>query len=77
VDGQSGDFRMKSDSFGTLSMNSFKYQLKKVPSKNASALEELTSIPERLKTQIKDNLFLRDTLESYPQLKSMTIKYKV
>lgn len=77
VDGQSGDFRMKSDSFGTLSMNSFKYQLKKVPSKNASALEELTSIPERLKTQIKDNLFLRDTLESYPQLKSMTNKYKV
>jgi hypothetical protein len=76
VDSQSGDFRMKSDSFGTLSMNSFKYQLKKVPSKNANALDDLVSIPERLKMQIKENLFLRDTLESYPQLNSMTNKYK-
>ena len=57
-------------------MNSFKYQLKKNPGRQTTTLDALVSIPDNLGDEIAQNIFLRDRLEDYPQLDSMTNKFK-
>ena len=76
VDTEAGDFRLKSEVYGTLTMNSFKYQLKKNPTKKSTTLDELVSIPETIEDEIAANIFLRNRLEDYPQLNAMTNKFK-
>ena len=76
VDTEAGDFRLKSEVYGTLTMNSFKYQLKKNATKKSTTLDELVSIPETIEDEIAANIFLRNRLEDYPQLNAMTNKFK-
>ena len=76
VDTEAGDFRLKSEVYGTLTMNSFKYQLKKNSAKKSTTLDELVSIPETIEDEIAANIFLRNRLEDYPQLNAMTNKFK-
>ena len=76
VDTEAGDFRLKSEVYGTLTMNSFKYQLKKNATKKSTTLDELVSIPETIEDEISANIFLRNRLEDYPQLNAMTNKFK-
>lgn len=76
VDAEAGDFRLKCEVYGALTMNSFKYQLKKNPGRQTTTLDALVSIPDNLGDEIAQNIFLRDRLEDYPQLDSMTNKFK-
>ena len=76
VDTEAGDFRLKCEVYGTLTMNSFKYQLKKSSGKHTTTLDELVTIPETIEDEIAANIFLRDRLEDYPQLNAMTNKFK-
>ena len=76
VNTEAGDFRLKSEVYGTLTMNSFKYQLKKNSTKKSTTLDELVTIPDTIEDEIAANIFLRNRLEDYPQLNSMTNKFK-
>ena len=44
VDAEAGDFRLKCEVYGALTMNSFKYQLKKNPGRQTTTLDALVSI---------------------------------
>ena len=76
VDTEAGDFRLKCEVYGTLTMNSFKYQLKKNSTKKSTTLDKLVTIPETIEDEIAENIFLRNRLEDYPQLNAMTNKFK-
>lgn len=76
VDAEAGDFRLKSEAYGTLTMNSFKYQLKKNSAKQTATLDEIVSIPETIEDEIVENIFLRNSMEDYPQLNALTNKFK-
>ena len=71
-----GDFRFKSEAPGSITMNTFKYQLKRKPSRRSTSIEQLGAIPDRLSDQIASNLFLRDSIEDYPHLKSISNRFR-
>ena len=71
-----GDFRFKSEAPGSITMNTFKYQLKRKPSRRSTSIEQLGAIPDRLSNQIASNLFLRDSIEDYPHLKSISNRFR-
>ena len=76
VNFDAGDFRLKCDRTGTLTINSFTYQLRKKGVHNPSNLSDYTGVPTSVSELIVDNIFLRDGIDNYPYLSTSVNKYK-
>lgn len=76
VNFESGDFRMKCDKYGTLSINSFTYPLKKRTVRPAVGLKDYTKVPDRLEEIIAQNIFLRGGIDRYPHVRAAAARFK-
>lgn len=77
VNFHAGDFRVRRDKPGTLTVNGFSYPLKSRPSVSRIGLDDYAGIPDRIDDMIADNLFLRAGIADYPYLDASTKQFKV
>ena len=71
-----GDFRLKCEKPGTVTINTFCYQLKKKLVKGDVAEDIYLGIPQYLKKVISENIFLREDLDYYPYVKTIANRFK-
>lgn len=72
----SGDFRLKCEASGTLNINTFRYQLKKVAVTGAVSLEDYLATPDYMNDLISHNIFLRGHISDYPYVKAVADRYR-
>ena len=71
-----GDFRLKCEKPGTVTINTFCYQLKKKLVKGDLVEEIHLGTPQYLNKVISDNIFLRQDLDYYPYVKAIANRFK-
>ena len=71
-----GDFRLKCEKPGTVTINTFCYQLKKKLVKGDLVEEIHLGTPQYLNNVISDNIFLRQDLDYYPYVKAIANRFK-
>ena len=71
-----GDFRLKCEKPGTVTINTFCYQLKKKLVKGDVAEDVYLGTPQYLKKLISENIFLREDLDYYPYVKTIANRFK-
>jgi hypothetical protein len=71
-----GDFRLKCEKPGTVTINTFCYQLKKQTVKGNVTVEDYLATPDYLNKHISENIFLRPQIDDYPYVKAVAGRFK-
>ena len=76
VDFESGDFRLKCERPGSLTLNTFNYPMRRKARAKSFEQENLDAIPVAVGRIIANNIFLRDSIDDYPFLKAAVNRFK-
>ena len=71
-----GDFRLKCEKPGTVTINTFCYQLKKLTVKGNVTVEDYLATPDYLNKLISENIFLRPQIDDYPYVNVVAGRFK-
>ena len=76
VDFDGGDFRLKCERPGSLTLNTFNYPMKRKARPKSFDQENMDAIPTAVGRIVANNIFLRDSIDDYPFLKAAVNRFK-